>query len=103
MRIFLVVSPPAGKLQVRSRSLNHLDHLEMRQGVIPIADPALKDSRSEPDCTRSLTAPPVASTAGAPGSAARGATVTTRGTSRRHVLSRPQVGLSLSVRQLFPI
>ncbi|XP_063917927.1 pleckstrin homology domain-containing family G member 5-like isoform X1 [Zophobas morio] len=43
---------------VRSRSLNHLDTLEMRQGVISTTDPALKDSRSEPDCTRPALAPP---------------------------------------------
>ncbi|KAJ8918331.1 hypothetical protein NQ315_008024, partial [Exocentrus adspersus] len=44
---------------VRSRSLNHLDTLEMRQGVVSSADAALKDSRSEPDCTRPLVAPPI--------------------------------------------
>ncbi|CAH1978614.1 unnamed protein product [Acanthoscelides obtectus] len=66
----------------------------MRQGVVPTADQALKDSRSEPDCTRSLPAPPTASTAGAPGSAARGTTTSSRGTSKRHVLSRPQVNHS---------
>ncbi|CAG9855895.1 unnamed protein product [Phyllotreta striolata] len=45
---------------VRSRSLNHLDNLEMRQGVSATADAALKDSRSEPDCTRPLLAAPSA-------------------------------------------
>ncbi|CAH0557706.1 unnamed protein product [Brassicogethes aeneus] len=57
MRIFLVVSPPVGKMQVRSRSLNHLDNLEMRQGIAPPDDAALKDTRSEPDCTNQAPAP----------------------------------------------
>ncbi|XP_025830942.1 uncharacterized protein LOC108742195 isoform X2 [Agrilus planipennis] len=56
MRIFLVVSPPGGKIQVRSRSLNHLDKLEMRQSTAYSTEStSLKDSKSEPDCTRSLT------------------------------------------------
>ncbi|XP_049822174.1 uncharacterized protein LOC109603045 isoform X2 [Aethina tumida] len=43
---------------VRSRSLNHLDTLEMRQSVVPTSEGAtLKDSRSEPDCTRSVVPP----------------------------------------------
>lgn len=45
-------------LQVRSRSLNHLDTLELRQAVASVADAVtLKDSRSEPDCTKSLSVP----------------------------------------------
>lgn len=44
---------------VRSKSLNHLDTLEMRQGIVPTTDSALKDCRSEPDCTRPLPAPPI--------------------------------------------
>ncbi|XP_060517606.1 pleckstrin homology domain-containing family G member 5 isoform X2 [Cylas formicarius] len=43
---------------VRSRSLNHLDSLEMRQAVVSTAEAALKDSKSEPDCTRPLLPPP---------------------------------------------
>ncbi|KRT85931.1 hypothetical protein AMK59_429, partial [Oryctes borbonicus] len=85
MRIFLVVSPPVGKIQVRSRSLNHLDTLEMRYGVQCASDTTLKDSRSEPDCTRPLLAPPAPNIE--PPSPTSDAPI-----SRRHVLSRSQVG-----------
>ncbi|XP_072388521.1 uncharacterized protein [Diabrotica undecimpunctata] len=67
---------------VRSRSLNHLDNLEMRQGVVSSVDVALKDSRSEPDCTRPL---PVPSACQEP------STPTTNVTpARKHMLSRSQ-------------
>ncbi|XP_068903040.1 pleckstrin homology domain-containing family G member 5 isoform X3 [Tenebrio molitor] len=68
---------------VRSRSLNHLDTLEMRQGVVSTTDPALKDSRSEPDCTRPLLAPP---------SVTPEPVTPTRETppARKHMLSRSQ-------------
>ncbi|RZC34774.1 pleckstrin -likey domain-containing family G member 5 [Asbolus verrucosus] len=71
------------RCDVRSRSLNHLDTLEMRQGVVSTTDPALKDSRSEPDCTRPLLAPP---------SVTPEPVTPTRETppARKHMLSRSQ-------------
>lgn len=81
--------PVFSLLQVRSRSLNHLDILEMRQGSVSAADAALKDSRSEPDCTRSLLTPTIISrdpptpTNAAPPPA------------RKHMLSRSQVKINL--------
>lgn len=71
--------------QVRSRSLNHLDTLDMRYGVQCASDATLKDSRSEPDCTRPLLAPPAPNVE--PPSPTADAPI-----SRRHVLSRSQVG-----------
>lgn len=44
--------------KVRSRSLNHLDSLEMRQAVVSTNESTLKDSKSEPDCTKPLLPPP---------------------------------------------
>ncbi|XP_044750669.1 pleckstrin homology domain-containing family G member 5 isoform X2 [Coccinella septempunctata] len=85
MRIFLVVSPPAGKMQVRSRSLNHLDTLEMRQGIISATDSTLKDSRSEPDCTRTL--PPSSTATPEPIPIAQTCEVPQP---RKHMLSRSQ-------------
>ncbi|GJQ84948.1 hypothetical protein Trydic_g549, partial [Trypoxylus dichotomus] len=70
-------------LMVRSRSLNHLDTLEMRYGVQCASDTTLKDSRSEPDCTRPLLAPPAPNIE--PPSPTSDAPI-----SRRHVLSRSQ-------------
>lgn len=75
--------------QVRSRSLNHLDTLEMRQGVTTTTDAALKDSRSEPDCTRPLLVPPIgASNSTSPTPQTRDVPA-----ARRHMLSRSQVRL----------
>ncbi|XP_008194220.1 pleckstrin homology domain-containing family G member 5 isoform X4 [Tribolium castaneum] len=55
----------------------------MRQGVVSTTDPALKDSRSEPDCTRPLLAPP---------SVTPEPVTPTRETppARKHMLSRSQ-------------
>ncbi|XP_056648248.1 pleckstrin homology domain-containing family G member 5 isoform X1 [Diorhabda sublineata] len=66
----------------RSRSLNHLDNLEMRQGIVSSADVALKDSRSEPDCTKPLLAPSVVHEPSTP--------TTTTPPTRKHMLSRSQ-------------
>nr|XP_022900962.1 pleckstrin homology domain-containing family G member 5 isoform X1 [Onthophagus taurus]XP_022900963.1 pleckstrin homology domain-containing family G member 5 isoform X1 [Onthophagus taurus] len=69
---------------VRSRSLNHLDTLEMRYGAPTSPDTtALKDSRSEPDCTKPLLIPPETNVE-APTSPNE------IQTSKRHVLSRSQ-------------
>lgn len=57
----------------------------MRQGVVSTTDPALKDSRSEPDCTRPLLVPPTA--------APEPPTPTSEAppAPRKHMLSRSQV------------
>lgn len=57
----------------------------MRQGAIPSTDPALKDSRSEPDCTKPLLAPPIHLPTEA-------SVVSEMPSSKRHTLSRSQVG-----------
>ncbi|CAH1127821.1 unnamed protein product [Ceutorhynchus assimilis] len=46
---------PDAHVKVRSRSLNHLDDLETRQSTVSTTDTALKDFKSEPDCTRTAT------------------------------------------------
>lgn len=58
----------------------------MRQGIPPSGDQALKDSRSEPDCTRPLLVPP-ANIAPVEISSP----VTEVPATRRHMLSRSQV------------
>ncbi|XP_045471611.1 pleckstrin homology domain-containing family G member 5 isoform X1 [Harmonia axyridis] len=70
---------------VRSRSLNHLDTLEMRQGIVSASDSTLKDSRSEPDCTRTL--PPSSTAATDPVPAPQTCEVPQP---RKHMLSRSQ-------------
>ncbi|XP_074040485.1 uncharacterized protein isoform X2 [Leptinotarsa decemlineata] len=67
---------------VRSRSLTHLDSIEMRQGVVSTTDSALKDSRSEPDCTKPLLAPSLSHDPTAHPTAAAPV--------RKHMLSRSQ-------------
>ncbi|XP_066258514.1 pleckstrin homology domain-containing family G member 5 isoform X2 [Euwallacea similis] len=78
---------------VRSRSLNHLDSLEMRQSVVSTADSALKDSKSEPDCTRPILPPPGAlpsSNAASDNSAVVATQQQAQSAARKHMLSRSQ-------------
>lgn len=98
-------------LQVRSRSLNHLDTLEhsvSRQSCDSVAVETdisggpLKDSLSEPDCTMSrpgerlLTVPPQDSTCSSNNLTTDKSRVTTTG--RRQMLSRSQVIISLYIK-----
>ncbi|XP_030757570.1 pleckstrin homology domain-containing family G member 5 isoform X1 [Sitophilus oryzae] len=88
--------------KVRSRSLNHLDSLEMRQAVVSTGEAPLKDSKSEPDCTRPLHPPPSTPVAAvdAQGTSATTSSVTTvtqsitqidgHAAARKHMLSRSQ-------------
>ncbi|KAG5861863.1 hypothetical protein JTB14_029291 [Gonioctena quinquepunctata] len=55
----------------------------MRQGVVSSADAALKDARSEPDCTRPLLVPAVSQEATTPTAAVPAV--------RKHMLSRSQI------------
>lgn len=79
--------------QVRSRSLNHLDTLELRQGAVSVTDTALKDSRSEPDCTKPQLAPQndVDDPQNQPQQQQQQSTSNEVSSTRRHVLSRSQV------------
>ncbi|XP_076256020.1 uncharacterized protein LOC143193589 isoform X2 [Rhynchophorus ferrugineus] len=79
--------------KVRSMSLNHLDSLEMRQAVISTSEVPLKDSKSEPDCTRPLQPPPPSPiiTTNAKGTSASSVTHTeSHSAARKHMLSRSQ-------------
>ncbi|XP_019757266.1 pleckstrin homology domain-containing family G member 5 isoform X2 [Dendroctonus ponderosae] len=81
--------PHVVDLQVRSRSLNHLDSLEMRQSVVAPTDAALKDSRSEPDCTKPLLPPP-AIPCGAESQEPPPRPTQAYSAARKHMLSRSQ-------------
>ncbi|KAL1497170.1 hypothetical protein ABEB36_008171 [Hypothenemus hampei] len=72
--------------KVRSRSLNHLDSLEMRQAVVSTSD-ALKDSKSEPDCTKPLLPSPSPTTQDVPTICSA---APSQMAARKHMLSRSQ-------------
>lgn len=58
----------------------------MRQGTVSTTDTALKDSRSEPDCTRPLLAPPAVKNESSPSPTAAEVPP-----ARKYMLSRSQV------------
>ncbi|KAK5646254.1 hypothetical protein RI129_004718, partial [Pyrocoelia pectoralis] len=76
---------------VRSKSLNHLDEIEMRQAVDPSTESALKDSKSEPDCAKSLSVPTAAlANILSESTISTTSEVPTEPPARKHVLSRSQ-------------
>lgn len=83
--------------QVRSKSLNHLDEIEMRQPTPdPSAESALKDSKSEPDCAQTLITPST-KIGGAKESSASATDVNMEAPVKRHMLSRSQVSAYLFI------